>query len=121
MELKLQTSVVKTLTSKVVKGMGNNKMLPITEMIGINIENNVLSFVSTDGKNTVQSHFKLEEPTENISFAINGNSFAKLVQKTTTESVTLSIEEDKTPVDAKTSSIAASIILVMTPEETVIG
>lgn len=95
MELKLQTSVVKTLTSKVVKGMGNNKMLPITEMIGINIEDNVLSFISTDGKNTVQSHYKLEEPAEDISFAINGNSFAKLVQKTTTESVTLSIEEDK--------------------------
>ena len=37
MQLKLKTETLKTLTSKVVKGMGNNKMLPITEMLGINV------------------------------------------------------------------------------------
>ena len=96
MELKLKTETLKTLTSKVIKGMGNNKMLPITEMIGINVTDNQLSLLSTDGNNDVEVKATIENPSQvNIKLAVNGDSFSKLIQKTTTEFVTLIIEENK--------------------------
>lgn len=96
MEIKLKTNTLKTLTNKVIKGMGNNKMLPITEMIGINIEGNTLSLLSTDGRNKVEVKATIENP-DNFStkIAINGNNFSKLIQKMTTENVVLDIEGEK--------------------------
>ena len=45
MQIKLKTEELKNAVNKVVKGMGNNKILPITEMIGVNVETKInLSF-----------------------------------------------------------------------------
>lgn len=96
MELKLKTETLKTLTTKVVKGMGNNKMLPITEMIGINITDTQLSLLTTDGRNQVEVKATIENPDKvNTKLAINGDSFSKLIQKITTEFITFSIQENK--------------------------
>lgn len=96
MQLKLKTEILKTLTSKVVKGMGNNKMLPITEMIGINIKDTKISLLSTDGTNEVEVFATIENPEKiTTSLSINGGTFSKLVQKLTTEFVTLNIEDNK--------------------------
>lgn len=96
MQIKIKTETLKTLTSKAVKGMSNNKMLPITEMIGITVVGTNLSLLSTDGTNKVEIKAKIENP-ENVDFslAVNGNTFSKLIQKTTTEFTTLILEDDK--------------------------
>ena len=95
MQIKLKTDELKNAVNKVVKGMGNNKILPITEMIGVNVETDKLVLVSTDGSNTVQVSFKLENNTTSESFVLNGKQFSQLVQKTTTEYVTLTSEDNK--------------------------
>lgn len=96
MKVTIKTETLQNLVNKVVKGMGNNKMLPITEMIGINISDSTLSLVSTDGMNKVQTYCTLEQPvTETIDIAVNGNSFSKLIQKTTSTNTTLTVENNK--------------------------
>lgn len=96
MQVKIKTEALKNLTAKVVKGMGNNKMLPITEMIGINITGTKISLLSTDGTNKVEV-FDTIENTDNIDtkLSVNGDTFSRLIQKITTESITLVIEDNK--------------------------
>lgn len=96
MELKLKTETLKILTTKVIKGMGNNKMLPITEMIGLNIHDNQLSLLSTDGNNNIEVKAIIENPSQvEVKLAVNGDSFSRLIQKTTTEFITLEIDDNK--------------------------
>lgn len=95
MEIKLKTSVLQDLVNKSVKGMGTNKMLPITEMIGININGPKISLLSTDGSNKVEVMGTIEGNTESIQAAVAGKTFANLIQKTTTENVTLIFEDNK--------------------------
>lgn len=95
MEIKLKTSVLQDLVNKSVKGMGTNKMLPITEMIGININGPKISLLSTDGSNKVEVMGIIEGNTESIQAAVAGKTFANLIQKTTTENVTLIFEDNK--------------------------
>ena len=95
MEIKLKTSVLQDLVNKSVKGMGTNKMLPITEMIGININGPKISLLSTDGSNKVEVMGTIEGNTESIQAAVAGKTFVNLIQKTTTENVTLIFEDNK--------------------------
>ena len=94
MQIKLKTDSLKEAVNKVVKGMGNNKILPITEMIGVNLADKSLTFVTTDGSSKVQVSLPVEEEGK-FSFVVNGKTFSQLVQKTTTEFVTFIVEEDK--------------------------
>lgn len=95
MNIKLKTEELKDAINKIVKGLGNNKMLPITEMIGINADKSTLSLVSTDGTNKVQVVIPIEGDNEPTSFVVNGKTFSQLVLKTTTEFINLSIEDGK--------------------------
>lgn len=96
MQVKIKTETLQNLVNKVSKGMGNNKMLPITEMIGINISNTKMSLISTDGRNKVEVIGLVENETaDSTSIAISGANFVKLVQKTTTEYITLTVEDNK--------------------------
>lgn len=95
MQIKLKTEELKQAVNKVVKGMGNNKYLPITEMIGLNINDKILSFVTTDDSCKVQVDLPIEGNTEKMAFVVNGKTFSQLIQKTTTEFVTLTADSNK--------------------------
>ena len=95
MNIKLKTEELKDVVNKVSKGMGNNKMLPITEMIGINILNSNIYFITTDGSSKVQGSLAIDNANDSCSFVVNGKNFVQLIQKTTTEFVELIIEDDK--------------------------
>lgn len=108
MQIKVKTETLQNLVNKVSKGMGNNKMLPITEMIGINIDNNKISLLATDGMNKLEVISSIEN-IDNVktSIAVNGNNFTKLVQKTTTEFISLLIEDNKLTIKGNGSYIFA--------------
>lgn len=95
MQIKIKTEELKDAVNKVVKGMGNNKILPITEMIGINLNANNVILVSTDGTTKVQITLTVEDTLDKMSFVVNGKTFSQLVQKTTSEFVFLTIEDNK--------------------------
>lgn len=96
MQITLKTETLQSLVNKAVKGMSNNKMLPITEMIGINLSATTLSLVTTDGRNKVEVMDKVENPDNTtFSISVNGNNFSKLIQKMTSQNTTLIIEDNK--------------------------
>lgn len=95
-ELIIKTKEFQDILNKAIKGMGNNKMVPITEMIGINAENDTISLLTTDGLNRLEVIGKLSAPTiETVSVSVQGNNFAKLIQKMTTENIKLDVVENK--------------------------
>lgn len=96
MQITLKTETLQNLVNKAVKGMSDNKMLPITEMIGINISGNKLSLVTTDGRNKVEVLDTIENSSnEELGIAVKGADFSKLVQKTTSQNITLTVEDNK--------------------------
>lgn len=95
MQITIKTDELKGAINKVVKGLGNNKLLPITEMLGLNFVDKNLFLVSTDGSTKVQVKLELQDKVDDFSFVVNGKSFTQLVSKTTTENITLNAEKDK--------------------------
>ena len=95
MQVQLKTKTLQTLVDKVTKGLGNNKILPITEMLGINIDAGKLALVATDGTNRLEVSITIDNTTPELHIAVPGSSFAKLVSKTTSENTLLSIEDNK--------------------------
>ena len=50
-KMKISTVKLQSMMNKVIKGVGNNKLIPITSLIGITAEDGTLTIVSTDDTN----------------------------------------------------------------------
>lgn len=90
MKLIIETSELKGIVNKVIKGVGNNKLSLLTQFIGITQKDNKLSFISTDGINTLVVSIP-HVNDEDISFCINADKFVQLTNKTVSKQVTLDI------------------------------
>lgn len=91
--MKVKTEELLRLLNIVGKGAGNNKLIPITQVIGIKLENSVLTLASTDSFNYLYTNTKLEETQENINVCVNSDLLSKLVAKFTCESVILDLKD----------------------------
>lgn len=91
--MKIATNKLQELMSRVSKGAGNNKMLPITSLIGIKLSNNVLSLETTDGTNFLYIQ-EDEVEGDNFEVTIKIDTFAKLVSKMTCETIELSLNDN---------------------------
>ena len=93
MKLKLKTSKLQEMVAKAVKGASSNKMIPITGLIAIVLKDKVLTLTTTDATNTLKI---LEKNVEGDNFyvVVQADIFSKLVSKTTTEFITLSLKEN---------------------------
>ena len=58
--MKIKTSILQEMVSKAVKGASNNKMIPISSFIGIEIEQGKLTLMTTDGSNQLRVSKKLD-------------------------------------------------------------
>lgn len=92
MKFSILTKTLQDLINKVIKGAGNNKILPLTSMLDINLKDGVLSLTTTDMNNYVTVK-ETGINGEDFNVVIPIDSFSKLVTKTTTETVTLELEE----------------------------
>jgi len=93
MFLKLKTSVLQNMLNDAVKGASNNKLVPLTGMICIELRNNVLKLITTDGTNYLYVKEKVEG--EDFYIVINIDTFSKLVSKLTSEFITLTLDSNK--------------------------
>lgn len=93
MQIKLSTVKLKEMVARVIKGSSNNKLIPITSLMEIKVENNVLSFTTTDVTNYV-TVFDTEMTGDDFYAVVYADTFAKLVAKMTSEYVTLSFDEE---------------------------
>lgn len=93
MKLKLKTLKLQEMVSKSIKGASNNKMIPITGLMAIVLKKGVLTLITTDATNTLKV---MEKDIEGDEFyvVVQTDIFSKLVAKTTTETITLTLKEN---------------------------
>lgn len=93
MKFTINTEKLKEMVSRAIKGAGNNKLLPITGLMNIEVRDSKLILVTTDATNYL---YIIEDKfiAEDCSIVVDANMFSKLVSKMTCESITLNLRED---------------------------
>lgn len=92
MQLKIKTTVFQNLVNKALKGMGNNKMVPITTFIGIELENNTLTLHTMDGTNYLDVIAPAKIEGDDFYLVVAASQFSKLLSKTTSDYVEMSVD-----------------------------
>ena len=91
--LKLKTKTLQEMTQKAMKGASNNKILPLTGMLAIELKDNVLTLTTTDFSNYLEiKQDKVEG--EDFYVVVQADIFSKLIGKLSTEDVTLSLDKN---------------------------
>lgn len=93
MKMTISTSKFQDMVSKSAKGASQNKLLPITSLIAIELKGGTLSLVTTDTINylTVMAD-KIEG--DDMYVVVPVDIFSKLIAKTTAETITLYTTEN---------------------------
>lgn len=91
MKFTLKTEKLKEMVSRAVKGVGNNKLIPLTSLMAIEVKDNLFTLITTDATNYLYI-------TENKVIAddfyavVDANMFSKLISKMTCENITLEVK-----------------------------
>lgn len=92
MELKIKTTTLQDMVGKSAKCVSNNKLIPITSLINIKVKSNVFTLTTTDATHYfyVKSDEKFD--CEDFEVSVLADIFIKLVQKSTSEYITMSVD-----------------------------
>lgn len=93
MKLTMRTEKLKEMVSRSVKGAGNNKLIPLTSLMAIEVKNNKLTLITTDATNYL---YIIEDKivADDFYAVVDANTFSKLVSKMTCENITLEIKSE---------------------------
>lgn len=91
MKLTINTALLQALVAKAMKGASCNKMLPLTNMMAIQLKGNELTLVTTDATNYLYVH-QDKVMGEDFYVVVQTDVFSKLVGKLTCENVTLVLD-----------------------------
>lgn len=92
MKFTIQTELMKDVVARAIKGVGNNKLIPITSMMCIELKDGILTVITTDATNYL--YIKEQHVAgDDFYVVVDANQFAKLVSKMTCESITMTIDE----------------------------
>jgi len=96
MKFIINTLKFQEMLSKAVKGSSNNKLIPLTSLMGIKLSNNTLTITTTD-----MTNFLYIEATniegDDFNITVPTDQLYKLISKTTSDTTTLELEESTTP------------------------
>lgn len=98
MKISIDTNKLKDMLSKVGKGVGNNKLLPITSLIALHTVENSLHIIATDNVNYIECIEECDGDNEFYT-VLDASTLIKLISKQT--STTISIEIDGNAVIVK--------------------
>ena len=89
-KLTIKTAKLQDMVSRVVKGAKNDKVLPITQMMAIRLQDNVLTLITTSVTTTM---YIREEKVDGNDFyvVVPVDVFSKLISKLTCENITLEV------------------------------
>jgi DNA polymerase III sliding clamp (beta) subunit (PCNA family) len=93
MKVTIETKLLQELTNRVMKGVGNNDSIMRTCWIGIKCENNVLSMTAWDGENYIQVR-QDKVICDDFKVTVTANTFAQLISKTTSENISMELNEN---------------------------
>lgn len=91
MKLTLKTEKLKDMVARAVKGVGNNKLIPLTSLMAIEVKDNKLTLITTDATNYL---YVVEDKVvaDDFYVVVDANTFSKLISKMTCENVTMEIK-----------------------------
>ena len=91
MNLTIKTTELQDMVSKASKCVSNNKLIPITSLMNIKVCNHKLTLTTTDAINYFYvSKLELVD-CEDFEISVLADLFIKLVQKTTSDNITLEV------------------------------
>lgn len=93
MKFTINTEKFKSMMAKAVRGVGDNKLIPITQLMGIKKTGDCLMLTTTDATNYLYIYEHEVEDTEDMSVTVYAEQFAKLISKMTTENVSLEVKD----------------------------
>ena len=93
--LTLATESFKTLVGKAYKGVGNNKLMPLTQLMCIRVKDGQLTLISSDESGTNYMYVMQSGVSGDFYATVMADQFAKLIEKLTCDKVTLEVESDK--------------------------
>lgn len=90
MRLTLKTEKLKEMVSRAVKGVGNNKLIPLTSLMAIEVKDNELTLITTDATNYL---YIVDDKVvaDDFYVVVDANVFSKLISKMTCENITLEV------------------------------
>ena len=91
MNLTINTAKLQEMVSKVIRGAGNNKLLPITCMLGIDLSDNVFTLETTDGVNYL--FISDDVSGDDFEVTVYADTFAKLISRMTCENVSMTLTD----------------------------
>lgn len=91
--MKVVTSRMKEAVNKAIKGAGFNNLIPITSMIGIKLSEGKLRLITTDMTNTLCIIID-KVAGDDMDITVDADKFGKLIAKTTSEDIDLSVKDD---------------------------
>ena len=91
--MKVVTSRMKEAVNKAIKGAGFNNLIPITSMIGIKLSDGKLRLITTDMTNTLCIIID-KVAGDDMDITVDADKFGKLIAKTTSEDIDLSVKDD---------------------------
>lgn len=88
MKFTMNAVKLKDMVSRAVKGVGNNKLIPLTSLMAIEVKDNKLTLITTDATNYL---YITEDKVvaDDFYVVVDANTFSKLISKMTCENVTL--------------------------------
>lgn len=92
MELTIKTSELQEMVGRAIKCVSNNKLIPLTSLMNIKVEDNILTLTTTDATNYFYSTKPEKVDCENFEVSVMADLFTKLVQKTTADTITIVVD-----------------------------
>lgn len=89
----IKTSTMQSLVNKVIKAAGNSNFNTLTNLVHVELEDNVLKLTTTD----LNNYFTMVEKDvtgENLEFTVPCEIFSKLISKTSTENIKFDVSDD---------------------------
>lgn len=93
MKLTIKSDKLQEMVSKAMKGSSQNKMIPLTQMIAIELKENVLTLITTDATNYL---YIQEDKVAGDDFycVVQTDTFSKLIARMTCPEIILELKEN---------------------------
>lgn len=93
MKLSIKTTKLQEMVSRAVKGASNNKLIPLTSLMAIELNSSKLTLITTDATNYL---YVIEDKVvgEDFYVVVAVDTFAKLISRMTSENVSLELKEN---------------------------
>lgn len=90
MSLTIKTIELQEMVSRAIKGSSQNKLMPLTSLMKVQVKDGVLSLVTTN----MSDYLYIKKKVEGDDFyaVVQTEQFSKLVSKMTSENITLTLE-----------------------------